>query len=163
ETAAAAACQNNLKQLALATHNYAETFAGRLPPLVDQGDGAPTGRGLPSLFAHLIPFTEATPLVFRPERPPGYYHAHSSVLFTYPHKDEQFTQAGGIANHVLRVFLDPADGTASRVRDVPMTLPDGTTGYYATGSYAANGLVPWHSGVVPRSFPGGTENTILFG
>ena len=162
EAAAATSCQNNLKQLGLATHDYAGTY-GRLPPLVDQGDGAPTGRGLPSVFANLMPFIEATPLVFRPERSPDYYHAHSSVMFTYPHKGEPYTQAGGMANHVIRLFLDPPDGTASQLRDVPMTLPDGTTGYYATGSYAANGLLPWRTGVFPRAFPGGTANTILFG
>jgi hypothetical protein len=162
EAAAATSCQNNLKQLAVANHNYADTYAGRLPPLVDQGDGAPTGRGLPSVFANLMPFLEATPLVFRPERSPDYYHAHSSVVFRYPHKGELYTQVGGMANHVMRAFLCPADGTASQLRDVPMTLPDRTTGYYATGSYAANGLVPWRTGVVPRAFPGGTANTILF-
>jgi hypothetical protein len=162
EVAAATSCQNNLKQLAVATHNYIDTSRGRLPPLVDQGDGAPTGRGLPSVFAHLIPYIEATPLVFRQERSPDYYHAHSSVVFTYPHKGEPYTQAGGMANQILRMFLDPADGTANQLRDVPMTLPDGSIGYYATGSYAANGLVPWRTGVFPGAFPGSPANTILF-
>jgi hypothetical protein len=162
EAAAAISCQNNLKQLGLATHNYIDAF-GRLPPLVDQGDGAPTGHGLLSVFANLMPYIEATPLVFRPERSPDYYHAHSSVVFTYPHKGQLFTQVGGMANNVMPLFLDPSDATASQLRDVPMTLPDGTTGYYATGSYAANGLVPWRTGIVPWAFPGGTANTILFG
>jgi prepilin-type processing-associated H-X9-DG protein len=44
-----------------------------------------------------------------------------------------------------------------------MTLPDGSTGYYATGSYAANGQLPWGTGTIPRSFPKGPENTILIG
>jgi hypothetical protein len=163
EADAATTCQNNLKRLGLAPHDYAANVAGRLPPLVDQGYGAPTGRGLPSVFANLVPFIEATNLTFRPERSPDYYFAHSSVVFTYPHKGEPVTQHGGMANHVMRLFLDHADGTASQLRDVPMTLPDGTTGYYATGSYAANGLVPWRTGVLPGAFPGGTANTILFG
>ena len=163
EAAAAASCQNNLKQLGLATSNYANQHGGPLPPLVDQGDGALTGRGLPSVFANLMPYIEATPLKFRSERSPDHYHAHSSVIFTYPGKDKPFRQAGGMANQVIRVFLDPADGTASQHRDVPMTLPDGTAGYYATGSYAANGLVPWQTGLFPQAFPAGTANTILFG
>jgi hypothetical protein len=161
EAAAVASCQNNLKQLGLATINYGASF-GRLPPLVDQGAGAPTDRGLPSVFVNLMPFVEATPLVFRPERSPDYYHAPSSVVFTYPHKGETFTQVGGIANQVMPLFLCPADGTASKLRDVPMTLPDGTTGYYATGSYAANGLAPWGPGDLPHALPGGTANTVLF-
>src|SRR5437667_4423838 len=36
-------------------------------------------RGLPSLFAHLIPCIQGTNLYFRPERSPDFYHAHSSV------------------------------------------------------------------------------------
>jgi hypothetical protein len=55
------------------------------------------------------------------------------------------------------MFVDPADTTADRLRDVAMTLPDGSTGYYATGSYAANGLLPWGTdGLRPSA------GTILF-
>jgi hypothetical protein len=105
----------------------------------------------------------STPVVFRPGRSSDYYHAHSSVAFTYEGKGETFTEVGGVANQVMPVFVDPADATATRLRDVPLTLPDGTTGYYATGSYAANGLAPWRIGAVPGAFPGGTANTSLFG
>jgi hypothetical protein len=162
ETVATTECRNNQKTLGMAIQNY-RAHTCRLPPLVDQGDGVPTGNGLPSVFATLIPYIEATPRYFRPEQSTDYYLAHSSVVFTYPHKEATFTQVGGIANHVFRLFLDPADGTASKLRDVPMTLPDGTTGYYATGSYAANGMLPWRVGAVPRDIPNGTANTILFG
>ena len=153
-------CSNTLKLLGLAVHNCHDTN-DHLPPLTDQGDGAPTGCGLPSLIATLIPYIEATPLVFRPEQSPDYYHAHSSVEFTYPHKGMPFTQHGGMANTRIRVFIDPSDTTAQERRDVPMTLPDGSTGYYATGSYAVNGLLAWGIGTIPDSFPRGTENTIL--
>jgi hypothetical protein len=161
EAAAAMSCQNNLKQLGMATHNHDAAFE-RLPPLVDQGKGAPTGRGLPSVFAELFPFIESTPVVFRKERPPSDYHGDSSITVTYRGMAE-FTQAGGMANQVVRLFLDPEDTSATHLRDVPVTLPDGTTGHYATGSYAANGQVPWRTGDLRRSFPGGTEHTILFG
>jgi hypothetical protein len=58
------------------------------------------------------------------------------------------------------VFIDPADTTANGLRDISMTLPDGTTGYYATGSYAANGLLPWGTGGLAE-LQRGTANTIL--
>jgi len=161
EAAAAAQCQNNLKRLSLAVHNY-EAALGRLPPLVDQGKGATTGRGLPSVFTIMTPYFESTPVVFRPEDSPDYYHGHSSLTFRYAGMGEVYTQTGGMANILFKIFIDPADATADRLKDVPQELPDGTTGYYATGSYAANGMVPWHFGALARSFPGGTENIILF-
>ena len=155
-------CASNLKLLGLAVHNYHDTN-GTLPLLTDQGDGALTGCGLPSIIAILIPYIEATAVWFRPEQSPDYYYAHSSVEFTWLHKDRPYSQQGGMANQFYRIFTDPADGTAQGLRDVSMTLPDGTTGYYATGSYAANGLVPWGTGVIPKSFPRGTVNTVLMG
>jgi hypothetical protein len=163
EAAAAIRCQNNLKQLGIAAQNYLDAYPGRLPPLVDQGKGAPTGHGLPSVFATLMPWIEATPVTFRKERSPVYYNAHSSVRLTYRGKDGPEMEDGGMANAYNLVFLDPADRTANRLRDVPMTLPDGSTGYYATGSYAANGLAPWYTGAESKPFPGGTAYTILFG
>lgn len=158
-------CSNNLRQLGLAVSNYESTYGSdgeRLPPLVDQGDGAPTGRGLPSAFANLVPYIEATHFLLRPDQPTDHYNGHSSVGFPYTDKMGQtHIQAGGMANQVWKVFLDPADVTADELRDVPMTLPDGTTGYYAAGSYAANGLLPWGNRTGPASFPRGAENTIL--
>jgi hypothetical protein len=161
EAAERAKCENNLRQLGLAIHNYLDQTL-RLPPLADEGDGAPTGWGLPSIFANLMVYMEQTNLVFRPERPPDYYHGHSSVVFTYPHKGDPIRQVGGMANHVIPVFLDPADATADRLNDIPMTLPDGSTGYYATGSYAANGLIPWGVRVPPERWAA-MRNVILFG
>ena len=46
------------------------------------------------------------------------------------------------------MFLDPGDATAENLHDA-MTLPDGTTGYYATGSYAMNGLLRWGTKTLP--------------
>ena len=158
-----AKCRNNLKQLYLAVDNfYAAT--NELPPLVDQGPEAPTGQGLLSVFAALTPFVEATPVMFRPERPPAYYHGHSSLEFTYPGKfGTTVTEAGGMVNQVHRVHIDPADSTADKLRDIPMTLPEGTVGYYATGSYAVNGVLPWGVRDRARWSWAGNENTILIG
>lgn len=157
-------CSNNLKQFGLAIQNYDDSMS-QLPPLVDQGENAPTGNGFPSAFASLLPFIEATPVTFRGERHTDFYNAHSSVELTYPGKPDTgpVIDHGGMANNWLKVFLDPSDRTSDRLRDIPMTLPDGTTGYYAAGSYAANGMVPWNTGSLSKSFPNGLANTILIG
>ncbi|MBA4066314.1 MAG: hypothetical protein C0501_21890 [Isosphaera sp.] len=159
EDARAASCQNNLRQVGLGTHNYRDTYL-RLPSLVDQGQDAPTGNGLPSVFYAIIPYMEAAPTMYRPGRaPPAAYHAHSAVPFHFRHKDgSPGTQDGGDANQARYPFTDPADATATYLRDVPVTLPDGTTGHYAAGSYAANGLIPWGTKWPSNRF----ENTILF-
>lgn len=164
DASVAAQCKNNLRQFGIAVHGY-DDAQGRLPPLTDQCNGAPTGDGIMSIIANLIPYVEAGPAYYYPKlSPPSYYHADSSIVFTYPHKDGSttFTRDGGMANRVWRMFVDPGDATADRLRDVPMTLPDGTTGYYATWSYVASGLVPWGMGCMRDSFSDGTAHTVLF-
>jgi hypothetical protein len=148
---------NNLKQIALAVHNSNHAY-DKLPPLVDVGPGAPTGAGLQSLFFNLLPFIEQDKVyrLFNRATPATYYGAQN-----------------GVARTVIKPYISPADGTA----------PDGTTqtltvtvnpappapfvasftGTYATTSYAANGLVPWNTGDIPRTFRDGTSNTIMFG
>ncbi len=107
---------------------------------------------------------EGTPYHFDPDRSASWYHAHLSVAFTFHENDgTPHTDYGGMVNQYWRIFVDPADSTADKLRDISMTLPDGTTGYYATGSYAANGMVPWGTGSLAKSFPSGPANTILFG
>ena len=162
ESAKRTGCTNNLKQISLGVLAYTSIY-DRLPPLVAQGEEAPTGQALPSVFAVLTPFLEASPWNYYPTRTPAEYYAHSSVEFEYRDKESlSRTLHGGIANSVRRTFIDPADTTADGLRDVPMVLPDGKTGFFATGSYAANGLIDWNSTRMPDSFPKGWENVILF-
>jgi prepilin-type processing-associated H-X9-DG protein len=85
------------------------------------------------------------------------------VRFPFHNKDgDPGTLYGGIVNQNWLVFRCPADTTANQLRDIPMTLPDGTTGYYAAGSYAANGMLPWGSGGL-KDITRGTATTIMLG
>lgn len=160
QEAARMMCMNQLNQFSLGLLSYTDVH-DRLPPLVDQGDGSPTGRGLPSVYWTLIPYLESTWRLYDPNSPDRSsverYHAHSSTSFTFQAKMEAVTQHGGDVNHPWKLFLCPSDATADQLRDVPITLPDGSTGYYATGSYAVNGMAPWGG-----KFQWGASELILF-
>jgi prepilin-type processing-associated H-X9-DG protein len=160
EASAQMSCRNKFRQLGIAVAN-AHDVKNRLPSLVDQGEAAETGKGLPSMFAIITPYLEQHPWNYYPGRTATEYYANSSVAFGYHNKDgAPGTLHGGIANESRVAFVCPSDITAHRLRDVQMTLPDGTTGYYATGSYAANGLLRWGSGKLSE-MPGGIANTIM--
>jgi Protein of unknown function (DUF1559) len=164
EAAARSKCSNNLKQLAFAAMNYSTTLPEKLPSLVDQGPNSRTGHGILSAFALLVPFIESGPCFYNPDlSPPSDYYAHSSAVFTHRCFDgSTFSDTGGMANRAWEMFACPADVTADTLRDVRMTVPGGATGYYATGSYAASGMVSWGTGNIPKSFTDGTATTILF-
>jgi prepilin-type processing-associated H-X9-DG protein len=136
--------------------------------LTDQGADAPTGTGLPSFFFDILPYLEQDYIyfVYSQTGPRGYY-SHSSILvFTGTMKGTTPVQQwGGSANQFKRVYVDPADKTGpTELRDVSVMRPDGVTGYYATGSYAVNGLVfASNRAKLPDDFPDGTATTILIG
>ena len=147
ESAGRMSCSNNLRQIGIASLSYSDAMQ-RLPPLVDLGDKAVSGQGMVSVFYSLRPFMESIWSLYRSnDSPASNYHGHSSISIEINGKEgKTYTQHGGDVNHAWKVFICPSDSTADNLRDVPMTLPNGSTGYYATGSYAVNGLLPWGIG-----------------
>src|SRR5262245_64752307 len=155
EAAARAKSQNNLKQIALAVHNYNDAYQGKLPPLTDTGTGAPNGWGFSSLFFNILPYVEQDNVyrVFQKATPSTYYAATT-----------------GAARTIIPTYLSPADSTASNGTTMTgvATTASGTAvaitgGEFATTSYAANGYVfRSNTGGLPRTFVDGTSNTIMF-
>lgn len=162
EAAARMNCQNNLKQLGIGLHCHHDATK-TLPALTALDVKTSANPGVPSQFWSLIPFIECTPRVYGP-RQPSYenYHAHSSVVFRFTCKDgEALTQHGGDANQVWKTFIDPSDATGRDLRDIALTMPDGSTGHFATGSYAVNGLMPWGAKEEPNGVSPLSANSIL--
>jgi len=160
EAAARAKSQNNLKQIALAVHNYNDAYQGKLPALTDLGTGAPNGWGYNSLFFNILPYIEQDNVyrVFQKGTPSTYAATGTP---------------GGSAKTIIPTYLSPADSTASNgttLTNVNLTQVTGqpantayATGEFATTSYAANGYVfRSNTGGLPRTFVDGTSNTIMF-
>lgn len=156
EAAHAAACANNLRQLALGSHQFHDTHK-RLPPAfgffprVEVKDGA---TGLGTLFFHLLPFVEQQDL-YRASR----HRARGQDFYFY--------FASDVHRRSVAVYSCPSDPTQPADGINPATL-------YATSSYAANyqvfGMVDgdhaskrsagWAT--LPATFRDGTSQTIFF-
>src|SRR5262245_42968665 len=158
EAAARTTSSNHLRQIALAVHNYNDSYQGKLPPMVDTGTNAPTGAGLQSLFFNMLPYIEQDNIykLFNRATPNTYYNATT-----------------GATRNIIKVFLSPADSTASNgtTAQVTVTVTPAPAapftaswmGTFATTSYAGNGLVfKGNTGGIPRTFVDGTANTIMF-
>jgi prepilin-type N-terminal cleavage/methylation domain-containing protein len=163
EAAARAKSQNNLKQMALAVHNFNDAYQGKLPALTDIGNGAPNGWGYNSLFFNILPYIEQDNVyrVFQKATPVTYARSTGNPL--------------GAARTIIPTLLSPADSTASNgttmtiatlpaVAGAPTQPPTAiSNAEFATTSYAANGLVfKSNTGGLPRTFQDGTSNTIMF-
>ena len=101
EAAARTRSQNNLKQIALATHNFNDAYQGKLPALTDVGNGAPTGYGLASVFFNILPYIEQD----------NVYKLFQKTTTTYENTSTATVGAAGVAGAA-------AAGVAVGVADV---------------------------------------------
>jgi prepilin-type N-terminal cleavage/methylation domain-containing protein len=174
EAANRAQCSNNLKQLALATHNFADTYSSRLPPECDgfptaqpdwKGPGAfPTGEQYSTTLSMLLPFIEQQNL----------YNFSYSV-----------NAAGGGnlkggwygvnvptngGDQLVKPFICPSDPS---IGNAAQTTWNGHTWGKGDATYAANlqvfgnpkgsGYRYWNGQArLPATITDGTSNTILF-
>src|SRR6266446_4917344 len=161
EAAARTRSQNNLKQMALATHNFNDAYQGKLPALTDVGNGAPTGYGLQSIFFNILPYIEQD----------NVYKVFQKTTTTY---ENTLTATPGAASNIIKTYLSPADSTATDGTTNTFTpvgvfpaasggLTTPVAGVFATTSYAANGLVfKSNTAGLPRTFVDGTSNTVMY-
>ena len=139
ESAARAKCQNNLKQLGLACHNYESSF-GKLPPAIVNNPGAP----LPN--ADLQEFLK----VGLPGTAGSHYanHGFLSIMLPYIEQDNVLKASTGGYNFRLN-WDDVANRPTSSVRILTYECPSNpsstvinpnptsTTFFPATGDYNA--------------------------
>jgi prepilin-type N-terminal cleavage/methylation domain-containing protein/prepilin-type processing-associated H-X9-DG protein len=165
EAAARAQCQNNLKQIGLATVHAADTMRGRLPygigtwPAKDPSTSDQTGFG--STLFHILPYIEQGNLY------KSSYVGPNADGWRLP-RGGYYSWSANIYNMAVPVYICPSD---------PTNL-DGKAGAggWGTASYAYNhqvfdvGMYDWsdgnwggmHTAKFPAGFTDGTSNTILF-
>ena len=169
EAASRAQCQNNLKQLGLATHNSNDTI-GRLPPALGPYPGTlnyQPGNGFGVFQFHLLPYIEQQNLYNSSLGTvlgiPNVYFPDNNLVYTMPiktftcpsdpsHSNGTVPDPGGrgfswgVGNYSFNALI------ASRVNGITQTTPPVATGE----SYDPNG-----SARLPASIPDGLSNTIL--
>jgi prepilin-type N-terminal cleavage/methylation domain-containing protein len=165
EAAARAQCSNNLKQIALACHNY-ENANGTLPPGWTHDTSPYPNRQSDSLWYTILPYVEQQPL-----------YNQGTKMNPYVNSDGYINKVAvaEVAPMVVKTYLCPADGThpAHVTGPInfndhgygPVITPQGVSLSYSTGSYVGNVMVLDPS--IPRAIlggmPDGTSNTALIG
>jgi type II secretory pathway pseudopilin PulG len=182
EAAARAECMNNLKQIALATHNVNDT-AGRLPPAAtrDGLSGAPTTQadlfngGFGNPFFHILPYIEGGNL---------YNQSRITTPFPYFSATYNYTvSTNATARQIVKTYICRSDPSVPG--DKLITNPSvGIIQPFAVTTYAFNYQVFAYLGVdsgvapvgqlidypdgyngsarIPATFTDGTSNTIIY-
>jgi prepilin-type N-terminal cleavage/methylation domain-containing protein/prepilin-type processing-associated H-X9-DG protein len=154
EAAARAQCQNNLKQMALAVVNCADTNGGRLPPAAGMYPGTMADR--PTVLVHLLPYIEQGNL----------YNAWGGTINT--------PDDGGTTR--VKTYVCPADPTLGVAASLSWSSAANPNWGQGECSYAANyqvfaypngGSSTWTSAWqgaarFPATLADGTSNTIAF-
>jgi prepilin-type N-terminal cleavage/methylation domain-containing protein len=167
EAAGRVQCENNLKQMSLATVNCSDTNAGLLPPTSGwyPGDGtfswgsppstAGTGQGYGGVLFHILPYIEQANI----------YNA-SLGLQIYTTGPVSY-QGWNVQNDVVKVYICPADFTnLSGINTVtsPVAVASYGANYQVFGTWLHHGY-SWYGefrSTYPAAFQDGTSNTILF-
>src|SRR5262245_33623658 len=137
EAANRAKCANNLKQIALAAHNYHDVFDVFPPGLYQFQVSAPPGAGRSgfTVFEYLLPYVEQDNLskLWDLNKP-------RLNVYVYDGSNYQATPDARSAK-VVKTYVCPSDqlpDNPAHVTPVPQAGADGPDGYYGVTSYAGN-------------------------
>jgi prepilin-type N-terminal cleavage/methylation domain-containing protein/prepilin-type processing-associated H-X9-DG protein len=152
EAASRVACQNNLKQLGLATHQFHDNFQ-RCPPGSGWFPGTPKSGARGNVLFHLLPYLEQDNL---------YNSAWNGAFFD--------SHLHSVEARPIKTFVCPSDPSAGS--DGVVTDNQGYT--WGAGCYAGNTQVfctvdaagnfinAAGAARISASFPDGTSNTLLY-
>jgi prepilin-type N-terminal cleavage/methylation domain-containing protein/prepilin-type processing-associated H-X9-DG protein len=162
DAAARIQCANNLKQIALSIHNFADTYDGKLPPAL--GSFPNSGQrcnnpNQPAAFGgvmfFILPFIEQDNLYNACQCVGGGYDPEFGML---PEQQNGAPPQEGALQSAVKIYICPSDPTGNNGQ--------GYGGWASVGSYMFNGMLFQADWVGYSKFPGtitdGTSNTIFF-
>ncbi len=120
EAARRSSCKNNIKQIALALHNYHDTF--NLFPYATRGEGNQIVHSRDSWFQRLLPFVDQAPMYNKMEADTTIYYWNSPPA-----------ELRIVMETVVPAFVCPSDP------DQPNNRGGASTNYSFQGNYAGNG------------------------
>jgi prepilin-type N-terminal cleavage/methylation domain-containing protein len=157
-------CENNLKQLGLAVHNFHGTY-NVLPMIESVGQQ----QGIPNPYSTQP--TAVPPLIYSPTGTTGTVFFY---LLPFMEQSQLYTLSGGFSNnngvyaYVIKTFICPSDPSlpnssrygGSGVMNSPSIQRDG----YASCNYAGNVMVftPRGTSNIEAEVTDGTANTVMF-
>jgi prepilin-type N-terminal cleavage/methylation domain-containing protein/prepilin-type processing-associated H-X9-DG protein len=151
EAANRAQCLNNLKQIALAAHNY-HAAAGRFPPGVHlpvMVGGRPTAGT--NLWVELLPYIEQDNLQRKWD--------------SYDNRNNVAGGANATQAHVMKVLLCPSDPlprTVVQLTAANSLTPPWSWGFYGMSSYGGNAGKRSVQAGTPPAFTGMTRDGVFF-
>jgi prepilin-type N-terminal cleavage/methylation domain-containing protein/prepilin-type processing-associated H-X9-DG protein len=179
EAAARAKCQNNMKQIGLALHNFHDTFYAFPPALGAIGDRTamapwttsnaylaptnPINQRVQSWLAHILPYVEQNAL--KDQLPLQPIDTVASTAFNIPNND--------LSNRPVSVYQCPSDPRGGNLTSLGggAYRPAALTWYAAVGGIdsgsvtwpLAEGVIFWRSRINIPGIPDGTSNTFMAG
>jgi prepilin-type N-terminal cleavage/methylation domain-containing protein/prepilin-type processing-associated H-X9-DG protein len=157
EAAARMSCSNNLKQIALGTHNLAGTYNGKLPPSIGsfptfQGDNRGGNNSFGGVLFYLLPFIEQQNMLNACQNAGGTGYDPETGAGPQAAGGVIWNGSGGA--QTPKTYVCPSDATYN----------PGQWG--GQGSYAVNGMIFQADWVgyanLPASISDGLSNTIFF-
>jgi prepilin-type N-terminal cleavage/methylation domain-containing protein len=163
EAAARIQCDNNLKQIGLAVHNFHDSYKkvpsigswgatfrnNDFPPATNGGSLTSADGATGSWLLHLLPYVEQGNL----------YNKFSALgnLTTVDKSSAYFNAYDALISTPVALFLCPSDGSN------PSGEQTHSAGSYASASYAGNVLVfnPKGQGSFLQAMPHGTSSTVM--
>jgi len=160
EAANRAKCENNLKQIVLATHSY-ESAMGYLPPQWMHDVSGWPNRATSTFWFEILPYIEQG-AEFSQGLPTGNPLVASDGYY-------KKTGVVGVLDRIVNLYLCPSDPTSDNFHITSeQFLTDVSTGQYiknATGSYVSNVMAfdPSVQRPIISALPDGTSNTAVIG